>query len=137
MTADALNEHAQRRRIVWVAVGGQVVPPHPGRAGPVKVGEVSSTIAPYDRRESVDVHLYAETLDATDALLDAVVVALNRVLGTCRPTYRWATQEADASGRQLRSHKVVLRLTLHFPVIETPAAHTAIGSHVITASFDV
>jgi len=124
--ADAMNEHDKLRRVVWIGTGGVVDEARPGRAGQVKVGQVSGTVAPYDRAENVEIHVYADTDDNLETLVENLIIALNMTLARCRPTYAWVNQTPAATGRALRSKKCVLKFVLHMPIREELSALTAI-----------
>lgn len=115
----ALTQHQQRRRIVWLTQGGTTEPPKQGG------GRLPSDASAYriqackTRVERVDAHLFAETRELTEQLLDQVIAALCTVLQVVEiPGYEWRTEEVGEAGRALRVACCVLRFLLRLPVPE-------------------
>jgi hypothetical protein len=121
----ALSEHAARRRAVWCSTGGTIEEPRQG-GGRRPTGETDTSeaqtariVACKIRVEDVQIHIYGETAEVTEQLLDNLIAAIYITLGTPMiPNYRWVSQQTETSGRTLRNEKIVLFLKLRLPVPE-------------------
>lgn len=130
---NGLQAHDVLRRAVWIVDGGSVGEATPGRAGRKDTSSTTGTVAPYDRRDNVQIHLFADTDDNLETLFENMIVALNRTNSRCRPTYRFTTEEPGGAGRALRAEKCVLTFPLAMPMIEEISMLTPIASHALAA----
>lgn len=121
---NALSEHAQARRIVWVPTVFSTQPPREsGRDfldGDVAHGIPRQTVVMCaDRAQTIEAHIFAPT--EVEKLLDATIAAIHRVLLPWRldgaVQGKWVSEERDTAGKTLRTDKVVLafRVLLDVP----------------------
>lgn len=117
---EALQKHEERRRIVWVTPGGTVEQPRQAGGRMPTDGTQFRIQLCKVRVENVDAHIFAETRERTEQLLDNVIAALciTAESGIEMPTYTWVTQERDNAGKVLRAQYCVLRFRLRLPVPE-------------------
>lgn len=110
----ALQQHQQRRRIVWLTEGGQTIPPAQ-RGATFSIDGVGQRIQICRMRvEHVDAHLFAEDRETTEHLLDNVIAAVCNVLKVVEiPSYTWESEDNAEAGRALRGAHCVLRINLH------------------------
>lgn len=131
------TEHKAPRRIEWRALTGIVGPPKPGRAGQVKVGQATSSVAPYDRFEQVGALIVAENIDVLDALFDQFVVAVQLTLGRTFPmNYKWETEEDGKNAHNARGCAVRCVFEVGFPVREVQSTLTAVASTTLNYEID-
>lgn len=113
----ALQKHTERRRVVWITPGGTTEPPPQAGGRSPADGTSFRVQACRTRVENVDVHIFAESRELTERLLDNLIAAICLVAKVVAiPTYRWETEERDQSGKVLRAHECVLRINLRFAV---------------------
>ncbi|MBA2724282.1 MAG: hypothetical protein H0U56_15620 [Methylibium sp.] len=113
----ALAEETQLRRIVWVRAPSRIEATT--RAGGTLQGttEQDRIKYAYVRVEHVEAHLYAETEDAAELLLDQVLGVLADLLGpSVVPTgYTWVTETEEGAGIAVRQPKIRLDVTVRMP----------------------
>lgn len=116
-----LQHHDQERRIVWVRVLSPIDTPK--RAGATMVvGDPEHRVNVCQIRvETVEAHIFAETDELIDQLLDNVIAACWLTLQSVAvqfTNYSWVSQYENEAGETLRTEKVVLRLSFRLPVPE-------------------
>src|SRR5690348_8841841 len=90
----ALTQHQQQRRIVWLTEGGTTEPPKQAGGRRPTDGTEYRIVACRVRVERVEAHLFAESRERTEELLDAVIAALCQTLQVVEiPGYEWITEE--------------------------------------------
>jgi hypothetical protein len=115
--ATALQEHKQRRRIVWVTPGGTTETPRQSGGMPPSDGSKMRIQACRVRVENIDAHIYAENRETTEILLDNLIAAVCLTINPAEmPTYTWETETLDNAGRTLRIAHCILRIYLRLPV---------------------
>jgi hypothetical protein len=115
----ALQQHQQRRRVVWLTPGGTTEPPKQGGGRLPTDGTAFRVQACRVRVEQVHAHIFAETRELTEQLLDNLIAAVCSTLGVVEiPTYAWVTEERDQAGTVLRAAECILRINLRLPVPE-------------------
>lgn len=116
----SLQQHDVRRRIVWLTQGGQVEQPRQAGGRPPTDGTAYRIQACKVRVEDVQAHLFAETRERTEQLLDSVIAAVCTVVQAAieMPRYVWETQERENAGKVLRAEHCVLHIRLRLPVPE-------------------
>jgi hypothetical protein len=121
----ALAEHEQQRRIVFVRPGGTVQPST--RAGSTVMVDGTRARMIKRRAERVVAHLFAESEEAAEAMLDNLIAASELTLGTgFQPTqYEWITED-DASAHLKYAEVIQLTAAWHKPVLDTPEPLTVI-----------
>lgn len=110
------GEHGIRRRVMMYRAGGLILAPK--RAGGAMVGGEGGVRIPtiYDRHESVDVVLHAESEESLDQLLDNMINAIDKVApngGINWENYEWNENEIAQRVPQVR-----LRFAVKLPVAE-------------------
>lgn len=125
----SLQRHEVRRRITWLTPGGTTEPPRQAGGRAPSDGTAYRIQACRIRVEHIDAHIFAESREMTERLLDNVIAAsctVARVLEI--PSYRWETEERENSGKVLRAHECILRINLRLPVPEQILPLVAITS---------
>lgn len=116
----ALQQHDVRRRIVWLTQGGTVEQPRQAGGRTPSDGTAFRIVSCKDRVEEIEAHLFSESRETTEQLLDNVIAAVCIVARTAveMPRYVWETQDRDNAGKVLRAEHCVLVIRLRMPVPE-------------------
>lgn len=115
--AVALQQHQKQRRIVWLTTGGAIEPPRQAGGRVPSDGTAARVRLCKVRVERVEAHIFAETRELTEILLDNVIAALTHVLELVEmPSYDWETEVTERAGKVLRSQHCVLHFLLRLPV---------------------
>jgi hypothetical protein len=95
-----LRNHDSQSRIVWVVRPSRITRPERTTGGAFTSGAQAQRSTPSrTRHEQVQAYLYAADQGAVEALLDAVLVALDKAFGSeAEPSsYEWETQQRPGS----------------------------------------
>lgn len=128
----------QRRRVVWVPVGGPLTPPEKRSAGTV-VPNGTGQARRHDvvlRQERVQVHVTAESDESLEQLFENLLAAIGLTIP--RPTwheYRWVTEEEGQAGDSLRVPKIRFEITIQLPVAEEIKPLTVVTGEDHTCGF--
>jgi hypothetical protein len=72
---NAKAKQTQARRIVWVPMGGQLIPPRQGGGRPPGDGTAFRIQSCQDRQPRIAAHIHARTYEQAEALLDRLIAA--------------------------------------------------------------
>lgn len=119
----ALSEFRGKRGVVWISPGGGVEPSSRTNGTITdKAGKVERISIFANRIEDVEAHIYGETEEAVEALLDGVCAGIQQAVGVNNAPlpwkYGWAGDSQDAGGKLNHFPKVVLMFKLKLPVSE-------------------
>ncbi|MFO7179575.1 MAG: hypothetical protein DIU78_012835 [Pseudomonadota bacterium] len=118
---EALKEHAQRRRIVWLHAPSTIVPAEQASGDLLGESEQDGTrfTALWQRIEQAELNIYAEHDGAVDRLFEAVLKAIGRVAPTARfGGYAWPSDLPNEAGINQRQPWIALRVGFPLTVVE-------------------
>lgn len=115
---EALQQHDELARIVWLTAGGTVGEPRQAGGASPTSGAANRNRACRTRIERCEAHMFAANREEAETLLDAVIAAIHELNeDTEFGGYVYPQEEDRAkSGRVLRAHEVVLVFNLRLPV---------------------
>jgi len=133
-----LAAQEQLRRVIWVPVESTIDKPEKMggfRTTEAAEADVKVSSSAMIREENVEIYIFGEDEDKTEALFDAMLSAIHRTVGgnSTRPTtYRWVDEDEGVFGFQLRQPCIVVRIGIRMPVplevkdvcVITAATHT-------------
>lgn len=92
------KKHTQRRRIIWMRVGGRVIQSR--QSGGQKDGEGNRVDSILTRQERISVQIFAESEDTLDTLVDNFIAAVSQVSPSINWEQGYEWSEAEVSERQ-------------------------------------
>lgn len=133
------GRNTQRRRVHWYREGGEIVPPHQA-GGRISDGdEATGTRAPavWQREEQITCHVFAESEDTLDTLLDNLIVAIDRTApngSVIFGNYTWAATDKDEFAK--RVPMVELQCVVKLPVLDEQKSLVEITAEELTCTID-
>lgn len=134
------GRNLQRRRIHWYRMGGEITFPKQAGGRVNSAGDdVTGTREPavWMRLETVTCHLFAESEETLDVLLDSWIVALDNTApnGSVQFTdYSWDSTDADEFAK--RTPMVAASFVIKLPVVDEIGQLVEITAEELTAEFD-
>lgn len=116
---NAKSKQTQARRIVWIPMGGQLIPPRQGGGRLPADGTQFRIQSCQDRQARFAAHIYARTYEEAEALLDRVIAAIMLVI----PNVTWPApyedkthEDKNEAGVTRRTELIVLHVQTRLPV---------------------
>ena len=137
LTVQGLQEHQQLLRVVWLEPAGTVrKPKHAGMQ--IHDGDKRTLIARV-RDANCQAHIYADTLDNLETLLNKLIAAFEvKFPNITIQNYSFPQQEDKLKdGRIMRTQKCVLRFVLPINVPSTQQTLTPLTGETHTCSISV
>jgi hypothetical protein len=115
---EALQQHDEKVRIVWLTPGGRVAVPRQAGGALPSSGAANRNRACRTREERVEVHIFGADREEAESLMDRVIAAIHELAPDTEFSDYVYPQEGQRakSGRVLRAHECVLIFDLRLPV---------------------
>lgn len=134
------GRNLQRRRIHWYRVGGELT--YASQAGGrvnAAGDDVTGTREPtvWMRLETVTCHLFAESEDTLETLLDAWIVALDNTApngGVIFTDYTWEASDKDEFAKRIPM--IAASFVIKLPVVDSIGQLVEITDEELTCEFD-
>lgn len=127
------GRHGQRRRIHWYSDGGDVRPAD--RAGAKAVdGDTNKIPQVWSRFERVACLVFAENVDTLDALIDNLIVAVDRTAPNGSVIFDGYTWDYDEVAQRIPMSELIFEV--QWPVADEVKALTEITAEELTCEFE-
>lgn len=130
------GRNRQRRRVHWYREGGTCDVPDQG-GGRETTGGTLREPAAWQRLEDITCHIFAESEDTLDTLLDNVIVAIDntaRAYSVILGDYTWESTAKDEFSKRIPM--VALSMSLKLPVSDEQKALVTITAEDLTCEID-